>query len=75
MHEDVSKRIVTRMANIVNQLRESPCSMSDRDRYALGIWAFENALLGLISQNDLNSFVETVCPDYYVFYLAHSIRV
>ena len=75
MYEDVSKKIVARMSNIINQLKECPGSMSDRDRYALGIWAFENASLGLISQGVFNRFVEIVCPDCFVFYLSGCICV
>ena len=68
--QQTSDKIVLRMKVIVAQLNESPESMSNRDRYALAVWAMENNALGLVSTKVSDRFIELVCPDYWQCYIA-----
>ena len=67
---EAAKKIEDRMIIVVNQIRENPSSITDRDRYAFGIWAMENNALGLVSTKLTDRFIEIVCPDYWELYQA-----
>ena len=67
---ETSEKIVARMTQVVNQLKEYPESMTDRDRYAMAIWAMENQSLGFVSMKITDRFIELVCPDYWECFLA-----
>ena len=66
----IEGRIIERMRVIVEQMKAEPTSMTNRDRYALAIWAMENELLGLVSRRIADRFIELVCPDYWECYQA-----
>ena len=64
------QRVIERMTVVVNQLRENPQSMSNRDRYAMAVWAMENNALGIISTKVSDRFIQLVCPDYWECFIA-----
>ena len=68
--DKVNQKIIDRMTEVVNQLKENSNSMTDRDRYAMAIWAMENHSLGLVSTKVTDRFIEIVCPDYWECYIA-----